>query len=168
MADDRRDTRVSLAREQDFRFRIRFGADGIPAIISDEPPPLGGGAGPNPTALLAAAVGNCLASSLLFCLQKSRLEVREFEAEVVADTVREPSGRLRIAGMRVRLAPTVSPEVRERMGRCLDLFEDFCIVTQSVRRGIEVTVEVEPRVAAAAEAAPQAVGRPPCAVTVGR
>lgn len=29
------------------------------------------------------------------------------------------------------------------MSRCLELFEDFCIVTERVRRGIMVTVEVE-------------------------
>jgi hypothetical protein len=29
------------------------------------------------------------------------------------------------------------------MGRCLDLFQDFCLVTESVRDGIAVDVEVE-------------------------
>jgi hypothetical protein len=28
------------------------------------------------------------------------------------------------------------------MGRCLEMFEDFCIVGQSVRQGIDVGVEV--------------------------
>jgi len=30
------------------------------------------------------------------------------------------------------------------MQRCLELFEDFCVVTQSVRAGIAVDVAVEP------------------------
>lgn len=30
------------------------------------------------------------------------------------------------------------------MRRCLELFEGFCVVTQSVRRGIDVDVAVEP------------------------
>jgi hypothetical protein len=30
------------------------------------------------------------------------------------------------------------------MQRCLELFEEFCVVTQSVRAGIEVDVVVEP------------------------
>lgn len=144
-------TTVRLAREEGFRFRVRCGTDGATTIITDEPPPLGAGQGPNPTALLAAAVGNCLASSLLFCMQKARLEVTEFEVDVSTAMMRDPDGRLRVAGMSVSLAPTVTPETRERMGRCLDLFEDFCTVTQSVRRGFEVSVAVQPR-------APQAAG----------
>lgn len=143
------DAAVSLMREEGFRFRVRSGTNGAATIITDEPPPLGAGEGPNPTALLAAAVGSCLASSLLFCMQKARLEVQEFEAEVSSSMVRDPDGRLRIGGMSVRLAPTVSPEVHEKMGRCLELFERFCTVTQSVRRGIEVTVAVKPRLAQA-------------------
>jgi organic hydroperoxide reductase OsmC/OhrA len=32
---------------------------------------------------------------------------------------------------------------RERMERCMQVFEDFCIVTQSVRKGVDVNVRVE-------------------------
>ena len=44
----------------------------------------------------------------------------------------------------MKIQPEVAPEHRERMGRCLELFEEFCVVTQSVRNGIDVKVEVEP------------------------
>jgi organic hydroperoxide reductase OsmC/OhrA len=84
-------------------------------------------------------------ASLLFRMQRAHLEVHHFEAEATSTMVRDPNGRLRIGAIKVSLAPTVSPEVREKMGRCLELFESFCTVTQSVRRGIEVTVAVEPR-----------------------
>ena len=137
--------RVRLAREEGFRFRVRFGADGVPDLITDEPPPLGAGAGPDPAALLAAAVGQCLASSLLFCMRRAHLEASEFAAEVCTTTTRNEAGRLRIGDIRVHLAPTVTPEVRAKMGRCLELFESFCIVTESVRAGVHVTVDVEPR-----------------------
>ncbi len=36
------------------------------------------------------------------------------------------------------------PAQQPRMRRCLELFEDCCIVTQSARQGINDDVEVEP------------------------
>jgi uncharacterized OsmC-like protein len=33
------------------------------------------------------------------------------------------------------------------MARCLEVFEDYCVVTQSVRDGIDITVSVEPSTA---------------------
>jgi hypothetical protein len=33
------------------------------------------------------------------------------------------------------------------MRRCLELFQDFCIVTESVRQGIPVSVDVAPATA---------------------
>ena len=60
---------VELRQESGYRFANRF-APAMPILHSDEPPPLGTGSGPSPTQLLAAAVGNCLAASLLFALKK--------------------------------------------------------------------------------------------------
>ncbi len=167
MSDGHDGTRVSLAREEGFRFRVRWGAHGAPAIITDEPPPLGAGAGPDPSTLLAAAVGNCLASSLLFCMQKARLEVTDLAAEVLTTNVRNEQGRLRIGEIRVCLAPAVSPEVREKMGRCLELFESFCLVTESVRHGVEVKVAVEPRVGPVDGGGLDPTQHTPCALVGG-
>lgn len=52
-----------------------------------------------------------------------------------------------MTGIHVTLAPEVTAEVRDRMGRCLEVFESFCVVTESVRRGIDVAVRVEPATA---------------------
>ncbi len=57
---------VQLRLLDGYKFEIDFGDAGH--LFSDEPPPLGEGEGPNPSRLLAAAVANCLAASLLFAV----------------------------------------------------------------------------------------------------
>jgi putative phosphoribosyl transferase len=148
LADGERFT-LTLSRQQGYQFAADFGAEGVPPLVLDEPPPLGTGTGPNPTRVLAAAIGNCLSASLLYCLEKARVPVSDFGATVEGELVRNPQGRLRIGGIRVTLAPVIGADPA-RIERCRALFEDFCIVTQSVRDGIDVEVDVVPAVAATA------------------
>ena len=138
---------VELSLGGDYAQTVDFGLPGVPALTVDEPPPLGSGAGPNPARLLASAVGSCLAASLTFCMRKTRLDVRGVHTTVRGTLVRNERGRLRIGGLHVRLEPVVPVEQHDRVPRCLDLFEEFCVVTASVRRGVPTTVEVEPRAA---------------------
>jgi uncharacterized OsmC-like protein len=138
-------TRVRLTRVRNHRFRVRFRPEEDAAFITDEPAPLGRGEGPGPIDLLAAAVGNCMASSLLFCTQKARVDIGDLEADVRVSLTRNSRGRLRIGEILVTLAPSVTDEARQRMGRCLEVFESFCTVAESVRQGIPVRVEVLPR-----------------------
>jgi uncharacterized OsmC-like protein len=133
---------VALARNYEFTVSFEQFPDGRP-ILLDEPPPLGEGHGPNAAALLAAAVGNCLAASLAFCLRKSRVELNDLKATVNARVTRNQAGRMRITGIEVELAPSLGPGERDRLERCSKLFEDFCVVTASVRQGIPVTVTVQ-------------------------
>ena len=132
-----------MRREEGYRFRVRFDSEGMPELMTDEPPPLGEGQGPNPSRLLATAVGNCLAASLLFCLGKARLTVEGLEAEVVTEFTRNERGRLRIGGMKVRLFPKWTQETAAKAQRCLQIFEDFCVVTQAVQHGVPVEVQVD-------------------------
>jgi uncharacterized OsmC-like protein len=134
-------TTVRLDLEDGYRFRVDFG-HGLPAFVMDEPEPLGAGGGPNASAVLAAAVGNCLSASLLYCLRKARIEVEDLHADVEVTLARDPRGRLRVGGIRVELHPRLAPGAEGRVGRCLELFEDFCVVTGSVRAGIDVEVAV--------------------------
>ena len=134
---------VALSLRDGYAFNVEFDDAEAPPLVVDELPPLGEADGPNPARLLAAAVGHCLSASLLFCLRKSRIEVANLRTTVEGSIVRNERGRLRIGSLRVRLAPELTDEQRERTGRCLDLFEDFCLVTESVREGIAVDVEVE-------------------------
>ncbi|HUY61360.1 MAG TPA: OsmC family protein [Candidatus Dormibacteraeota bacterium] len=136
--------RVQLDQEEAYRFSVDFQQAGVPPLVMDEPAPLGSGAGPNASRVLAAATGHCLSASALFCLSKARIPVSGIRTTVSGTLERNPRGRLRIGGLRVHIDLRLQPEDRARAARCLELFEDFCVVTQSVRDGITVEVTVEP------------------------
>jgi uncharacterized OsmC-like protein len=121
-----------------------FAIDGVSPVAIDEPPPLGKDRGPNPARLLGAAIGGCLGASLLFCLRRARVDVTDLRTVVEGTMVRNEAGRLRIGEIKVRLAPEIAEADVPRMTRCLEVFEDYCVVTQSVREGLEVSVQVAP------------------------
>jgi organic hydroperoxide reductase OsmC/OhrA len=108
----------------------------------DEPPPLGKDKAPSASRILAAAVGNCLSASLLFCMRKARAEIKAIHTDVSVHMDRNEQGRLRIGKIEVAIDPKLEAADQAKLDRCLELFEDFCIVTQSVRRGIDVQVAV--------------------------
>lgn len=147
---DSREFSLKLRLREGYEMTADFGMEGVPEFLMDEPAPLGAGHGPNAARVLAAAVGNCLSASLLFCLQKAHIEVPDLETEVDARLVRNEKGRWRIASLGVRIKPHLGAGDDARLARCLDLFEDFCIVTESVRRGIDVDVAVEAQTPAGA------------------
>lgn len=124
-----------------YGFRVEFG-DGIADLLTDEPVPLGAGRGPNPSRLLLAAIANCLAASLTFALRKFRNEPGPLDVRVTGEVVRNASGRWRIPRARVELTLAEHSGAHQQLDRILAQFEDFCVVTQSVRDGIEVEVVV--------------------------
>jgi hypothetical protein len=50
---------------------------------------------------------------------------------------------LRVGSIDVTLHPQFVDGAFE-LSHCLDIFEDFCVVTESVRNGLDVKVHVEP------------------------
>jgi uncharacterized OsmC-like protein len=132
---------VRLVQQQDYQFRIEFG-EGLPALIGDEPAPLGQGKGPTPVQLLCAAVGNCLSDSLLFALRKFKQTPEPISCEVTAEVGRNAQNRLRVLGLDVQLTLGVAAEALQHLDRVLAQFEDFCTVASSVSQGIPVRVAV--------------------------
>lgn len=126
-----------------YAFTVTFGDPGVPDLLLDEPAPLGAGRGPNAARLLAAAIGNCLGASLVYCLRRAHIEPQRLHVRVDGALARNDRGRLRVGEIHVKIETEVAPDDRPRFERCLELFEDFCIVTESVRHGVGVTVEVD-------------------------
>lgn len=133
---------VELAQLDDFRFEARFDTPSIPALVTDEPPPLGHGTGPNPARLLATAVTNCLAASLLFAMRKFGNRPDPMRATGTATLARSERGRWRVARIAVDLHLGAAAQDLKNLQRVLGQFEDFCIVTQSVRAAFPVDVRV--------------------------
>ena len=132
---------VRFVQRRDYQFDVKFGA-GVPDLLADEPAPLGQGAGPSPVQLLAAAVGNCLADSLLFALRKFHHAPEPISAEVRVEVGRNAEGRLRVLAMDVELSLGVASEGLAHLDRVLGSFESFCTVSGSVRGSIPMTVSV--------------------------
>ena len=132
---------VQLRQRHDYQFEVDFGGAMAP-LQTDEPPPLGGGAGPSPVQLLCAAVGNCLADSLLFALRKYKQAPEPLACAVEAEIGRNAEGRLRVLAMTARLQLGAPAGSLQHLERALSQFEGFCTVTQSVAQGIAVRTEV--------------------------
>jgi uncharacterized OsmC-like protein len=132
---------VRLTQVADYRFECSFGP-GMPALMADEPPPLGQGSGPSPVQLLAAAVGNCLSASLLFALRKFKQQPDPISCEVQAEVGRNAEGRVRVLGLRAVLRLGQGAEALQYLDRVLASFEAYCTVTQSVHAAVPVSVHV--------------------------
>lgn len=133
---------LNLEQLEGYEFKVGFDKASFPEWHTDEPPPLGQDKGPNPARVLAVAIANCLAASLVFCLSKKGEKVQGVKAKVQVETVRNEQKRLRIGAVNVTIQAPVDRESKALMA-CLDTFEDFCVVTQSVRAGMKVNVNVE-------------------------
>jgi organic hydroperoxide reductase OsmC/OhrA len=58
------------------------------------------------------------------------------------DMVRNPEGRWRIKELNVDISPEVLENDSKKLERCIELFESFCIVSESVRQGIPINVKI--------------------------
>jgi len=122
---------IHLEQQEGYQINVRFDWKRAADLLMDEPPPLGETGGPNASRLLAAAAANCLSASLLYCLYKEEPPDNSLRAEATCILIRNAQKRLRIGGLEVKLI--VNDEV---------LFEDFCVVSASIRDGIPIAVSV--------------------------
>ena len=139
---DSPDIRIVLEQEGPYAFKVRFAGTDLEPLHTDEPAPLGAGAGPNPSALLLSGIVNCLSASLVFALRKFKNAPSPIRAEIMARRERNEAGRWRIPRAEVVLHLGDKAADLEHFDRVLDQFEQFCIVTQSVRDGIVVDVKI--------------------------
>lgn len=131
---------IHLEQREGFLINVAFDWKRAPDLLMDEPPPLGEQQGPNASRLLAAAAANCLSASLLYCVFKEEPPDNCLRAEAVCVMVRNEKKRLRVGRMEITLILAEAVTASPRFARCKDLFEDFCVVSASIRQGIPMRV----------------------------
>jgi uncharacterized OsmC-like protein len=134
---------TSLKRISGHKFEVEFDDPRYPKLIVDEPEPLGSGEGPNPVRLLSAAVGECVSSGLVYCLDKAKVRIKRLETGVGMELVKEEEGYWRIKGVMVEVDLLVAKRDTTRARRSLERFEEYCTVTLGLRAGTPVTIDVK-------------------------
>lgn len=142
---DQRNFKVNIKHIDKYRFLSQASENGRPhgdPFLSDEPNPVGDASGPSTPALFAASLGHCLSAALLEALRKSRITVLSSETEAVAVVAPNEEGFPRIDHIDIKIKPQLG-EDSARKKQCADIFEKHCTVTASVKKGIDVRVNVE-------------------------
>lgn len=136
-------THIKLNWERDLIFKLDMGKVKTGNFLIDDTNIGADKVGPNPSRLLASAVMGCLSASLMFCLGKKNLQFDDFQAEAEIITAKNEKKFWKVKELNVRLIPKTNDEaVIKRLQQCQQFFENYCTVTESVRAGIKVNVDI--------------------------
>jgi uncharacterized OsmC-like protein len=138
-------TKVGISLEKGMIFKCDLGKMKVKdCYIDEEHPEEVDMLGPNPSRMLGTAILGRLSASFIFCLKKRNFNVKDLNAEAELTIARNEKGFWRVKKINVNIAPEIDdPETKKRADQCKKFFEDYCIVTQAVREGIEVEVNLD-------------------------
>ena len=124
---------------------IDTGMKNLPEIhLDDEHDDVNEMLGPDPSRLLTAAIVGCLSASYMFCMDKKNLKFDDYSAEAEYVGYKTEQGVWRVKEINVKLLPRSNDEkVAKRIKQCSKIFERLCTVTESVREGIKVNVDID-------------------------
>jgi len=137
-------TKVGLSLEEKMIFKCELGEMKVKdCYIDDTHKEEVDMLGPNPSRMLAMAVLGCLSASFIFCLKKREFNLEDLKAEAEVTIARNEEGFWRVKKIDVDINAKIDdPNVKKRADQCKKMFEQYCIVTQAVREGIDVEVNL--------------------------
>ena len=137
-------TKVGLKQEEEMIFKCDLGNLKMVNLYIDETnTKRTEKIGPSPTKLLALSVLGCLAASFSFCLQKKNFSLSGLEGKAEVTIARNDKGFWRVKRIDVEMIPKIdTPEMRKRADQCRKFFEQYCIISESLRTGFEVSVNL--------------------------
>ncbi|MFX1294904.1 MAG: OsmC family protein [Promethearchaeota archaeon] len=137
-------TKVGLTLEEEMIFKCDLGEMKVKDCYidethKDEVDMLG----PNPSRMLGMAILGCLSASFIFCLKKRNFTLDDLKAEAEVSIGRNEKGFWRVKKIDVEIVVKIDdPETQRRADQCRKMFEQYCTVTQAVRDGINVEVNL--------------------------
>jgi len=137
-------SRVGLHQEKEMIFKCDLGNLRMDNLYIDESnKKKNEKIGPSPIKLLGLSVLGCLAASFSFCLQKKDFSLSELEGKAEVTIARNEKTFWRVKKIDIELNPKIdTPEIRKRVDQCRDFFEQYCIISESLRTGFEVNVNL--------------------------
>lgn len=126
-------------------FKIRFNSEGLKLTLVVErsrvPPEKVGG---EARMLLAAALAECMASTLFFLLKWAKVEVKRFGATANAVTGKDENGRLNVdrVDLTLNLDIPKDEETLKKFERVKTLFKRGCLMSRSLEKGIKVNYSI--------------------------
>ncbi len=141
---------IRLKRVDGMQFRAEFDKEQFPPLMMDEPENVPGGRDeyPNASRILAAAITDCLSASLTFCLEKSHAPLDDLEATTTVEIGRNEQGYWRVKQVDVELTAgfeKLDETTLKRFEKCKEKFFNYCIVSASIKEGININVKVNPK-----------------------
>ena len=137
-------THLKLNWEKDLIFKLDMGKVKTGNFLIDDTNKGADKIGPNPSRLLASAVMGCMCASLLFCIGKKNLSFDDFEAEAEITTFKNEKNFWRVKEINIKMIPKTNDEaVIKRLKQCEKMFEEYCVITQSVREGITINLDLD-------------------------
>lgn len=135
---------VGLSLEEGMIFKCELGEMKVEdCYVDDEHDTEASMWGPNPSRMLGMAVMGCLSSSFIFCLKKKGLSLDDLKATAEVTIARNEKGFWRVKKIDVDIKVRIEdPETRKRADQCKKFWQQFCLVTEAVREGIEIDVNL--------------------------
>ncbi|MFW9879020.1 MAG: OsmC family protein [Candidatus Thorarchaeota archaeon] len=137
-------TKVGLIQEGEMIFKCELGNFKMDNLYIDETDKKEiEKIGPSPAKLLALSVLGCLSASFSFCIQKKNYSLSGFEGKAEVKIARNEKGFWRVKNIDIELNPKIdTPEMRRRADQCRKFFEQYCIISESLRTGFDVNVSL--------------------------
>lgn len=137
-------TKVELELLNNEDVKIKFNSESMEDVIIDRSsmPPARRGA--EARKLLAAALAECMSSTLFFLLQWAQIECKQFNATAEVVTAKDENNRLCVDHINLTMYLDIPNDEKslKSFERTKTLFKRGCLMSRSLKRGINVEYSI--------------------------